>query len=225
MWVQHQSLIKTAEENASLRQRVGRLTELAAENKRLSNQLAEAKSPITANPSSELLRLRGEVGGLRRQLAEVSKRANDQASALQQAPGSDHTQQIMAQKTMAVAKMGYMQRWMQALTQFAEQNQGQFPTNLNVAAPLLSQDAVNQDIFTPDQFEMVYQGSAKDITNGQYVIVMRERDPWQAVDGGWVRGYSFADGHIEIHKAEDGNFEPWEAQHVAMAPGAAQPGQ
>jgi prepilin-type processing-associated H-X9-DG protein len=35
-----------------------------------------------------------------------------------------------------------------------------------------------------------------------------------AVNGGWNRTYGFADGHTEIHKAEDGNFGPWEEQRI-----------
>jgi prepilin-type processing-associated H-X9-DG protein len=50
------------------------------------------------------------------------------------------------------------------------------------------------------------------------VIVVREKDAWQAADGGWLRAYAFADGHAEIHKAADGNFQPWEAQHIIIAP-------
>ena len=42
----------------------------------------------------------------------------------------------------------------------------------------------------------------------------REKEAWQTSDGGWARAYSFADGHSEIHKAVDGNFQPWEQQHL-----------
>lgn len=65
------------------------------------------------------------------------------------------------------------------------------------------------------------------MTSPQNVIVVREKEAWQATDGGWLRAYGFADGHSEIHSAADGNFQPLEAQHIAAPPvaGAAQKGQ
>jgi prepilin-type processing-associated H-X9-DG protein len=57
------------------------------------------------------------------------------------------------------------------------------------------------------------------------VIVVREKDAWQAADGGWLRAYAFADGHAEIHKAADGNFQPWEAQHIIAPQNDRQTGQ
>ena len=77
----------------------------------------------------------------------------------------------------------------------------------------------------PDQFEIVYHGSINDITNPQTIIVIREKEAWQALGGGWVRDYSFADGHSEIHKAVDSNFQNWETQHMMPPQTAGQLGQ
>jgi len=41
----------------------------------------------------------------------------------------------------------------------------------------------------------------------------------ESADGSWQRTYAFADGQPEIHKAADGNLEPWEAQHTFRSPG------
>ena len=38
-------------------------------------------------------------------------------------------------------------------------------------------------------------------------------------DGKWVKVYGFADGHSEIHKEADGNFEAWEKERI-IAPAA-----
>jgi hypothetical protein len=65
-----------------------------------------------------------------------------------------------------------------------------------------------------NQFEIVYQGALNEITNSAGTIVIREKEAWQSADGGWHRTYGFADGHSEIHKAEDGDFGPWETQHL-----------
>jgi len=63
-------------ENAALRQQVDELTTLASENERLSNLLAArtAAAPVAqTNPSSELLKLRGEVGRLREENRELAR--------------------------------------------------------------------------------------------------------------------------------------------------------
>jgi len=65
-----------------------------------------------------------------------------------------------------------------------------------------------------NQFEIVYQGSWSSLTNLNNVIVLRENESQPGITGGWVRTYGFADGHAEVHKADDGNFEPWEKQHM-----------
>lgn len=223
LWMQHRWVIKLHEENESLRQQVEQLAQAAAENERQSNLLAEATTFEAPDRLRELLRLRSEVAGLKSQLADVLKKESGKEAAKQQSPGFGPIQQQMEQKEMALAKMGYMQKWMLAFLQYANQHQGQFPSNFDLAASLLPEEAASQTNLGPDQFEIVYQGSVNDITNQQSAIVIREKEPWQAFDGGWVRGYSFADGHIEIHKSADGNFEPWEAQHLVRPQGAGQP--
>jgi hypothetical protein len=114
-----------------------------------------------------------------------------------------------------LAKADYMKTWLSALIQYADQTQTQFPTNFDVAASLVSQEAVKQTNFAPDQFEILYQGLLKDVANRQSVIVFREKDPWQDAGGAWIRAYGFADGHIEFHKAADGHFQDFEVEHAA----------
>jgi len=71
--IQHQANLRR--ENDSLRLQMGQLTQLAEDNARLSNLVAQAKnSPSPPNEQlNELLRLRGEVNGLRRQTNELAK--------------------------------------------------------------------------------------------------------------------------------------------------------
>src|SRR5437899_336826 len=73
LWMQHRTVIKLREANESLRQQSEQFAALSIENERLSNLLAKANGPVAPEPLSELLKLRGEVGGLRRQLAEAAK--------------------------------------------------------------------------------------------------------------------------------------------------------
>ena len=70
---EHQARLRLGEENTALRQQLDRMASLVAENERLSNFLAQAKSPRTLPDDrlKELLRLRGEVGVLREQAQEL----------------------------------------------------------------------------------------------------------------------------------------------------------
>src|SRR5262249_30175944 len=71
--VQHQSVSRLREENHSLQQQQGQLTQLAAENERLSNLLVQANSDrlLPEQDARELLKLRGGVGLLRQQSKEL----------------------------------------------------------------------------------------------------------------------------------------------------------
>jgi RNA polymerase sigma factor (sigma-70 family) len=209
---QHQALAKLRQENSALRLQADGLGRLAAENARLSNLLAQPTQPDAQSQTRELLKLRGEIGQLKRQLAEAPKTKPTTATV---AASRDPME---VQKEIGIANMVYSKGWMLAFRLYADQNQGQFPTNFESAASFLPEEIKNQTNYTTDQFEILYQGSVDAITNPASIIIIREKEPWQAYDGGWVRGYAFADGHSEIHRATDGNFEPWESVHLWSPP-------
>jgi hypothetical protein len=234
-WIQRQGQLAAREENRALQAEVN---QLAAENEQLSNQVAQASArPATGSEQErELLKLRGEVGSLKRQLAEAARartqaeaqaQAQAQALSIQRATEQDAAEQQKQAKEMAIAKLGYAKGWMMAFWQYAQQHGGQFPSDFESAAAFAPDSIKGQSKLTPEQFEIVYKGLANEMTNPQSVIVIREKQAWQTAEGGWAKGYSFADGHSEIHMAADGNFQPWEAEHVAVprAAGGAQPGQ
>jgi RNA polymerase sigma factor (sigma-70 family) len=231
----YQSQTKLRQENMSLRQQVDSLAQVAAENERLSNLVMQAQSRAATprNDLNELLKLRGEVGSLRRQLAEATRLPAKAASV----PSRNETGITPEEerKLIGIAKLNYTKQWMLAFHFFANDNEGQSPTNFDQALPYLSNDAkVEANLkpgeflpgtpkygLTPEHYEIVYQGSLNGLSNPQNIIVVREKEPWRTEDGSWMRTYAFADGHAEIHKATDGNFAPWEAQHMvaANAPG------
>jgi hypothetical protein len=136
-----------------------------------------------------------------------------------------------------IAKLNYAKGWTMAFFLYSEQHQGAFPTKFEEAESFLlpeykTEHNLGANEFppgapkyglTPDRYEIVFQGSPSAVSNPQSLIVLREKEAWQAPDGGWLRAYGFADGHSEIHKTADGNFQPWEAQH--LAPTAPQTGQ
>lgn len=221
-FVQQRSLTEVRAENASLRQRVEQLAQTTVDNERLSNLLAQAKSS-TSEDVGELLRLRGEVSGLRRQLADAVKQQKTAAPVPDQPVVPEPSRE--RQKEIAIAKMNYTKYWMLGFLKYAEQHQGQFPATFEQAAPFMPDEIKGQTNLTTDQFEIVYQGSMSAIEQPARIIVIREKEAWPTPDGGWARDYTFADGHCEIHKADDGNFEPWESQHMFASATGAQPGQ
>jgi hypothetical protein len=210
--VEHKSELAAREENQALR---AQIEQLAAENERLSNEVAKAAGP-TANTSqqeTELLRLRNEVGGLKRQLGEAARaQAEAKAAAVQQTRMNDAREQ---QKEQGIRNMTYTKGWVLAFWQYAQQHGGQLPSDFESAAEFAPEAVKGETNLTTQQFEIVHKGAINEITNPQSVILIREKQAWQTLDGGWVKGYGFADGHSEIHKAQDGNFTPWESQHIA----------
>jgi hypothetical protein len=211
--LQHQSKLKLLEENRALRRQVDQLGQLEVANQALSNLLARPTNPGGQNQLGELLRLRAEVSSLKKQLADAGKPRERVTFVPTAQP------QVDPQEQQALARLTFPKSWMLAFALYAEQNQGQCPASFEQAAPFLPEAAKDQTNVTPSQFEIVYQGSLHEINFPQSIIIIREKEALQSADGGWQRAYGFADGHSELHRAVDGNFEPWEAQHMISTAG------
>ncbi|HKI71732.1 MAG TPA: hypothetical protein VKA81_05090, partial [Verrucomicrobiae bacterium] len=90
--VQHDARARLREKHAALRQQTDRLAESTAENRRLSNLVAQAKPAFSDEQFRELMRLRGEVGMLRRQtnatqlLREENRRLEARLNTTQNQP-------------------------------------------------------------------------------------------------------------------------------------------
>ena len=229
--IQHQSLVQQREENQALRQQVDQLAGLEAENDRLSNLVARAHSAPSLGDDQlrELLRLRGEVGMLRAQTNQLEALRNEnrrlQASPAKTGPdaGSPGADPAEAQRQMGIAKMNDAKLLMLGLLMHASDNNQQVAKSLDQLEPYLRGQA--SGLTGTNQFELLFQGSFKDIPNGTpaaQTIVVRETQAWQSSDGSWRRAYGFADGHSELHLSPDGNFEPWEKQHTFSPPPAGQ---
>ena len=221
--VQHQAQVKLRLENDWLQQQ---MTQARGENERLSNSIAQAKGAqaLSEDQFRELLRLRGEVGLLHRELAEATNtraQAPTRTNLLAQSVDPlEQQRQVALARQQFIAKMGYAKNWVLALYLLAKDNQGQFPTSLDQAAARLPEQARDETLLATNQFDMVYQGSLTGLTNPGSTIVLRENQAQPGPNGGWNRIYGFADGHAEVHHSEDGNFQPWEAQHmITPSPG------
>lgn len=228
--LQNQDLNKAREENAALKQQLDQSAPLAAENERLSNLVAQAKSGNDQD-SGELLRLRSEVGMLRRQTNEAGKlmRENSRlkdalASAAHTAaatPAANTAQEdpsMQPERVAAIARMNDAKALVLGMIMFAQEHQGQAPPSLDDAKAY-----VNDKLTQTNAFERVYDGPLQNVPNPSAVILIREPEAHQGPNGTWNKTYGFADGHVEIHNTPDGNFTPWEQQHSAPSSPSTQP--
>lgn len=211
-----QERVPNAEQLAQLSQQrddlAGQLAALREENGRLKQG------------SGELLKLRGEVGVLKKQLATRQPSVREKGNPAPQ-PGEKTITAEEELKQQSIAKLNYARNWVLALVLYAEQNQGRYPTNLEQADSFLPEEARVESRLkpgeflpgtpkyglTPERYELTFNGAVNEISNPSQAIVLREKEPWQGEDGKWLRAYGFADGHTEIHKAGENGFEAWEA--------------
>jgi RNA polymerase sigma factor (sigma-70 family) len=214
LMVQHQTQTKLRAASESLRQQIA---QLQADNTTLSNRLTaigEAKT-LTDEQFNELLKLRGEVGMLRRQTNEIGalrEKLDNLKQSLQSSAGnipSEEQQQQMAMHKMSDAKQAGL-----LLHMFADDNNSQFPTNFDQVINYLGNTNFTQ-VFS-NEFGIVYKGSLTNIANPSSAIVVQEHEAWPTYDGKWAKVYGFADGHSQLIIEPDGNFTGFEQQHMAQ---------
>lgn len=204
---------------------------------RTQAEAGPAASPggLTTPPASgaaidpELLRLRGEVARLRAQEKELQRLKAEMARSREVAKAATATGPAEApnpardeQRRLGIAKLNFVKRWVLAVILYADANDGQAPRTLQDANPFLPELAGSDDTPNPgpqlDQYELIYQGPLRDVTEPGKMILIREKAEFafQAPDG-VARTYGFVDGHSEIHKFPDDNFAPWEQEHWPKA--------
>jgi hypothetical protein len=192
----------------------------------MSNQLGQASSDQTGSEAQlrELLRLRGEVGALKQQLAKAAKAREKNApqqrsSATTEERANNYT---LGRDTKIVGS---------AFRVYALNHHDQLPTDFSQALPYMA-EALRNDLNPGDRnpgdtlgdpsefitqvtnrFEIVYSGSMTNEAD-QDKILIREKQPRQASNGGWVKAYGLVNGVGQLVKAPDGNFENWEKQHM-----------
>lgn len=205
------------EKDVAWQQHADQLDRLTAENQRLSNLAAQVKSVFTDDQLRELMRLRGEVGLLRRQTNELGKLAEEnrrfRAALPNSRPNSPNAEEDPAgelEKQFGIAKLTDAKELVLGFIMHADKNQNRFPANSDQLAPYLRK----ANLTGTNDFEIVYQGSSQELANPNSVILVREQQAWRTRDGKWAKTYGFADGHSEIHSEPEGNFEAWEKKHI-----------
>jgi len=213
--VQHQAQTKLRLENETLTQQIA---QLKTDNESLSNRLASAgnSKKLPDEQFNELLKLRGEVGALKNQLATAAKiQAQTTTHVNQENQPADLLEQ---QKRTIGAKGGDAHIYLSAFMDYANSHNGQFPTNWDQI-----RDKYNNapSLTGTNQFEIVNQGQLNFNTlrpNLGSTILIREYLAWPTYDGKWEKVYGFADGHAEPIILSDGNFTAWEQQHTVSSP-------
>jgi RNA polymerase sigma factor (sigma-70 family) len=220
--IQHRAQARLREKNQMLEQQADRLVQLAAENERLSNLVANASRPVANDQSNELLRLRGQMGALRRQTNELGE-LQEENRRLKQAAMPEVTA-AAATAALHSRKAGFARNYALALLSYASENRNQFPTNFDQISRYLPAVWEHAPVPTSDwdgfiqatnQFEIVFHGSIPTLIDpGSHwgsVVVVRERQAWLTSEGNWAKTYGFADGHTETHMSTDGDFKRWDS--------------
>ena len=203
----------------------------AREVRSLRAELAQVRIPVEATPvaqtpvpagnaeeHAELLRLRGEVARLLRErdalkvLATKPNPVPPDAGVAATSGLSDYE----VFRNSGIRKLNESKNWVLACIKYAEAHGDRYPDSLEEASGYL--DAASATAGNGgDRYELVYHGSFAGVTNPSRTIVLREKEPFQNFDRpGFSRTYGFLDGHAEIHSAEDGNFEAWEAERTPV---------
>ena len=217
--VQHSASSKLRDQNQSLQAQLVQAAELAAENERLSNALVQSRSTLSEDQMRELLRLRGEVGSLRRQTNDLT-RLQEENRRLRTVRVEDaqtvEEEEKEQWKQVAIAKMNDAKLILLGMMMHAADYPGAMVTNFNQVTNYLRNP--EPAISGTNEFEFLYSGDLRALTNPASTIVIREREALQHPNGRWVRAYGFADGHSEYHTAPDGNFEAWEKPRLPVPP-------
>ncbi len=172
---------------------------------------------------AELLRLRGEVGQLRReakdaeQLAEQNRQLQEAFNKLAQkvAPPEDEPE-ADPERRFAIERVKQSKQLVLGLLLYASDNQDMLPTDLNSVSNYLGN--VASDLLQNHPFELVLQGSLPNIPNPAATIAVRSQSPF-VMKGNPVKVYGFADGHSEIKSEPTEGFETWEKQRMIPAAG------
>jgi hypothetical protein len=188
-------------EAAVLQAQGGQASAVREENERLAGQLKAALGSEEAE-RNELLRLRGQSARLRqaeqenaRLLAERDQLTKMPQTAAAQTPETNEPQtpegKLRRAKGLFGRDLGL------ALIFIAEANDGNLPAELRgpVFHVLEEFAPSNQEFnFRVKDFELVLNGSLREVKNVSETILAREKEPMQLADGRWVRVYVLADG-------------------------------
>jgi|GEM_PF-7089179 len=118
---------------------------------------------------------------------------------------------------IGIAKLYQAKQGTLVCIMYADAHEGQYPPNLMDAAGHLGTGYVSTNFLVQlaANFDLVYSGASTNIAKPYATIILKEKQAWQSPGGGkLLKTYGFADGHAEIHRSEDGDFDKWEAERI-----------
>jgi RNA polymerase sigma factor (sigma-70 family) len=213
--MQHRAAERLRRDNAALRTELARVTAEAEATR-------QAAAPaVPARPGEELLALRGEVGRLRRDLADARRalaaKPPPPATPPRAEPVAAEEEAKEATQQFSIRRLNQAKMLMLGFTLLSAENEagplGDFTAAMERVAALGLEDGAKEimESLNPAEFEMLYQGPLASIANPAEAIIFREREPWLDHEGRWMRAYGFADGHSEVRVGQNGDFSEYEA--------------
>lgn len=208
----HRSLNRLKSENAERQQRAEETVRSRSIKARTNAASVAATEPgLSPSERSELLRLRGEIGPLRKELAQETNRMTRTNANSRHEPLATNSDQPVVSREEMMIKMNQGRQWMLALILHADKNGGKLPVKMSDAAKFAG------GAEGADNFEMVFSGDFRSVNSPGTTIVFREKKPWKGANGRWSRGYAFADGHVQFATSPSEDFTDWE-QKLATQP-------
>ncbi len=210
------------------------VTELRAQYERQKRQLEEQQLEIEAlkqkpqptvvdrslsdDERTELLRLRGQMGLMRDQLA-TSKRKQETLNDSYQMVVRELDKEIVAKAEKAHLNQIMMdaKQWLVAFHLYAAENNDSYPTAFEQAKDFLGEERGSEILKKiSGQFELFPMPELQDSSRTDLVIL--RGNAMQLSSGMWLKVYGFADGHVEALDSVDGDFRATEAARKLVYP-------
>lgn len=219
--MQHQALEKQRADNGALAQR---FTQMQADNESLLNRLANVadSQKLSEKQFNELLKLRGEVGVLRRQVGEFGKlREENQQLRSQNSASQSQTVMLTPEEQFKLQEfhtVNAMKQLCLAMRIYAGDHNEQYATNFDQLKNELGGVTNFPGNISLDVVEFVNAGLVNDTMPDK--IIFRERVPRRiSSDGSWQRIYGLADGSVQtIYSSGNGDFDDFEKPRLVPPP-------
>jgi hypothetical protein len=206
--VQQQTLKKVRADNGRLQQQITQLQAQSPISTGLSVD-AESSNKAADDSANELLKLRGDVGVLQRQLSEADQKAQEAEQSLAALRSAQN--QFSAREREGINNLKMI-----GLAMHLYQNDHQqFPTNVEQLTNELGGLSLmgKMDVYA---FDFVNSGSLS--LDYPRMVAAREKFARQAPDGSWRRLYCLVDGSVQTAITMDGNFDAWEKINTTLPP-------
>ncbi len=190
--------------------RTTQIQELQARLGQGTKQLASSINTGSEDNGMELLKLRGEVGALRRQ-TEV---ANERARVAEQKLADEHSAEVQFTQHETAVVNATKQLGL-ALRMYLADSGNQYPTDIGQLNKELGGKFSIDGI---DLFSLEYFTNSAANEGHSNMVEFRERLGRQSPDGRWRRIYGFSDGSVQTATSNDGNFDAWEKANTYSPP-------